>query len=429
MRSKKLFSASNPTFVIFITLLLASAVVPTQAHARKFKVLHTFKGSDGEGPAGQLVRDKAGNLYGTTVVGGSSRCTGGGCGTAFKMDKTGKLVWLHKFQGANGDEPFGLLRDVAGNFYGTTVYGGKINHFCSLGCGVAFELDKSGKETVLHKFNGDPDGYYPTGPLVRDKAGNLYGATQLGGKSGLGTVFKLSPTGKETILYDFGGGSDGGAPSAGVILDAEGNTYGTTFIGGDLNCNPGQGCGVVFKVDTGGNETVLHTFEGPDGSSPTSPLLMDSDENLYGTTQDGGNLDCQGGLGCGVAFQLSPQSNGTWAETVLYAFCSASNCIDGKFPSVGALIRDAAGNLYGTIIEGGANTSCSGGNGCGVVFRLNANGSETVLHNFAGKTDGNYPLSGVTRDQTGNLYGTAASGGDTACNSPLGCGTVFKLSP
>ncbi len=174
---------------------------------------------------------------------------------------------------------------------------------------------------------------------------------------------------------------------------------------------------------------MLHTFGGADGANPWSPLLLDSSGNLYGTTQGGGNLNCQGGLGCGLAFELSPNSNGTWTETVLYTFCSASNCTDGKFPSAGALVRDAAGNLYGTTIEGGANMSCSAGNGCGVVFKLDVNGNETVLHNFAGNKDGNYPLTGVTIDRTGNLYGTAASGGDTACNPPLGCGTVFELSP
>jgi uncharacterized repeat protein (TIGR03803 family) len=267
------------------------------------------------------------------------------------------------------------------------------------------------------------------GPLVKDKVGNLYGATQLGGKRGLGTVFKLSPAGKETILHNFSGGSGGGALGAGVILDSTGNIYGTTFIGGDLNCNPGQGCGVVFKVDISGHETVLHTFEGSDGASPWSPLIPDSAGNLYGTTQAGGDLGlCSVGLGCGVVFELSPNSDGTWSETVLYKFCSASNCTDGKFPSAGTLIQDAAGNLYGTTIEGGANTGCSGGNGCGVVFELNASGKETVLHNFTGGTDGNYPLTGVTMDKAGNLYGTATSGGNTKCNPPTGCGTVFKLS-
>lgn len=410
-------------------LLLASVVVPARAQAQTFKVLHTFHGIDGAGPASRLVIDKAGNLYGTTIAGGSSQCTGGGCGTAFKMDKTGKLVWLHKFQGANGDEPFpGLLRDALGNLYGTTIYGGTANHYCSLGCGVVFKLDGTGKETVLHRFTADPDGYYPVGPLVKDKAGNVYGATQLGGKGGLGTVFRLSPAGKETILYNFSGGSDGSAPGAGVVLDSGGNIYGTTFIGGYLNCNPGQGCGVVFKVDTSGHETVLHTFEASDGANPAPVLLFDSAGNLYGTTGFGGNFACQGGLGCGVVFELAPQSNGTWAETVLYTFCSLSNCTDGRRPAEGPLIRDSAGSLYGTTELGGGGSGCAG-DGCGVVFKLDNGGNERVLHSFTGGNDGSRPITGLTMDSARNLYGTAPAGGNTRCNPQTGCGTVFKLTP
>jgi uncharacterized repeat protein (TIGR03803 family) len=419
MRSTKLCPAAKPLFAIFITFLLASAIVPTQAQARKFKVLHTFKGSDGDGPASQLVRDKAGNLYGTTVVGGSGKCSNGGCGTAFKMDKTGKLIWLHSFQGANGDEPFpGLLRDAAGNLYGTTVYGGDLNHFCSLGCGVVFRLNKSGKETVLHKFRGDPDGYYPVGPLVKDKAGNFYGATQLGGKGGLGTVFKLSPAGKETMLYHFGGGSEGGAPGAGVILDSGDNIYGTTLIGGS-GCS--QGCGVVFKVDGSGHETVLHTFGASDGANPASALLMGSAGNLYGTTDNGGNLGCEGGQGCGTVFELSPGLGGSWTETVLYSFCSASNCTDGRVPFPGPLVRDTAGSLYGMTQLGG--TYPCAGSGCGVVFKLDTAGKETVLHNFSGGKDGNNPLAGLTMDAAGVLYGSASAGG------AHGNGTVFEIMP
>jgi uncharacterized repeat protein (TIGR03803 family) len=426
MRPKKLCSAAKSIFAVLITFLLASTIVPTQAQARKFRVLHTFKGSDGAGPASQLVKDKAGNLYGTTVVGGSGKCSNGGCGTAFKMDKTGKLIWLHSFQGANGDEPFpGLLRDAAGNLYGTTIFGGKTSRSCgSIGCGIVFKLDKNGRETVLHKFNGI-DGSSPVGPLVGDDSGNLYGVTQYGSDGG--TVFKVDRAGRETDLYSFGCGSDGCDPAAGVIRDAAGNLYGTTFIGGDLNCNPGQGCGVVLEVDTSGHETVLHTFEASDGANPASVLLFDSAGNLYGTTDTGGNLACQGGLGCGVVFELSPQPNGTWAETVLYTFCSLSNCTDGRRPAEGPLIRDSAGSLYGTT-ETGGGTGC-GGDGCGVVFRLDNSGNETVLHRFTGGTDGAFPITGLTMDSARNLYGTAPAGGDTTCNPPTGCGTVFKLAP
>ena len=170
MRSKKPLSAGKPTFVIFMTLLLASAIIPTEAQAQKFKVLHTFHGINGAFPITQLTRDAAGNLYGTTSEGGAGVCTFGNskvsCGTAFKLDKAGKQVWLHSFHYGGGESPMaGLLRDADGNLYGTTVYGGESGSSCgavNIGCGVVFKLDKTGKETVLHRFSGGTsDGQWP----------------------------------------------------------------------------------------------------------------------------------------------------------------------------------------------------------------------------------------------------------------------------
>src|ERR1700678_1917467 len=157
MRSKKPCSAAKSIFVIFVTLLLASIVVPAQTQATKFKVLHTFHGKDGNGPAGVLGRDSAGNLYGTTEAGGTGKCGDYGCGTAFKLNKDGKQIWLHSFDVADGEEPSaGLLRDSAGNLFGTTDYGGKMN--CVSGCGTVFELDSSGMESVRYRFKAPPDG-------------------------------------------------------------------------------------------------------------------------------------------------------------------------------------------------------------------------------------------------------------------------------
>jgi uncharacterized repeat protein (TIGR03803 family) len=340
------------------------------------------------------------------------------------MDKNGKILWLHSFDGSDGETPFpGLLRDTSGNLYGTTIYGGKNIQACGGGgCGVVFKLDENGKQTVLHKFDGVHQ-WSPVGPLVEDGRGILYGATQFGSNGG--TVFSLNEAGKENTLYSFGCGSDGCGPNAGVILDKAGNIYGTTFIGGDLSCNPGQGCGVVFKLSRSPNgtwtETVLYTFGGSDGENPDTPLFLDTAGNLYGTTAYGGNLSCGGGAGCGVAFELSPNSDGAWSETVLHTFCSESNCTDGNRPSSGSLVRDASGNLYGTTTSGG-NTGC-GGNGCGVVFKLDANGTETVLYTFTGGNDGYQPQVGVTRDTKGNLYGTALFGGAHSD------GTTFEISP
>jgi uncharacterized repeat protein (TIGR03803 family) len=380
MRSKNAFSAGKPILVIFMAHLLASAIIPTQAQAQKFKVLHTFHGGNGAGPIGQLVRDPAGNLYGTTAGGGTGRCNGG-CGTAFKLDKTGKLVWLHSFNGGDGNSPFaGLLRETDGSVYGTTVNGGRKNKTCPLGCGVVFKLDKAGRETVLYKFSGNPDGYYPIGPLVKDTAGNFYGATQLGGTSGLGTVFRVDKKGKETVRYSFTGASDGCAPAGGVIFDAAGNLYGVAFQGGVGFCNSGYG--VVYKLDTAGKQTVLHSFDVSDGAYPSSVLLLDSAGNFYGTTQAGGNsIECGGG--CGTVFELSPSLDGGWKETLLYSFCSLSNCTDGELPGPGPLVRDASGNLYGATLIGGVYRRCKG-DSCGVVFKLDTQEKETVLHNFTG---------------------------------------------
>jgi len=206
MRSEKPFFAAKTIFAIFVMFLLVS-VAATQAHARKFKVLHTFHGANGAGPLGVLVRDAAGNLYGTTGGGGLGKCYSGyTCGTAFKLDKTGKQVWLHSFNGANGMEPAaGMLRDAAGDLYGTTELGGDTTCY-SLGCGTVFRLSNAGAETVLYKFKGTPDGFFPTALLVEDAAGTLYGTTPLGGSSGgYGTVFELNKARKETILHSFAG--------------------------------------------------------------------------------------------------------------------------------------------------------------------------------------------------------------------------------
>jgi uncharacterized repeat protein (TIGR03803 family) len=430
MRSKKTCSGAKSIFAIFVTFLLMSAVVPSQAQAQKFKVLHTFHGWNGAEPVGGLVRDAAGNIYGTTGVGGSGNCSGGtGCGTAFKLNNSGQQIWLHKFNGWDGAIPGGsLLRGASGILLGATGEGGDLSCDPPYGCGVVFKLDETGqKETVLHKFTGPPDGDSPYPPLSRDQSGNLYGVTVAGGADLLGTVFKIDTAGRETTLYSFagppGGGGDGAWPGPGVIRDAAGNLYGTTFAGGVY------GAGAVYEFSSGGEETLLYSFSGgSDGAQPSSTLLLDSQGNLYGTTQNGGNVQC-GGTGCGVVFELSPQSGGGWTEIVLYAFCSLTGCVDGLRPRDGPLIMDAAGNLYGTTIFGGAHRNCNG-DGCGVVFKLGSAGKETVLHSFTGGTDGAIPVAGVILDSRNNLYGTTQEGGDLNCHPKYGgCGVVFKIAP
>jgi uncharacterized repeat protein (TIGR03803 family) len=426
MRSKEPFSAGKPPFVIFIALLLASAIFPIRAQAQTFKVLHTFRGApnDGAAPWGALVRDGAGNFYGTTTSGGSGRgfCTNyGGCGTAFKFNKSGKKIWLHSFTFPKGWSPeSGLLRDASGTLYGTT-YGGGDTSCDSIGCGTVFRLSATGKETVLYKFKGNPDGMFPTEqPLVKDPSGTFYGTTGLGGEYGLGSVFKTDKAGNETTLYSFTGYSDGCYPD-GVTLDKSGNLYGVAFNGGTAFGNSGYG--VAFELDASGKFSVLHTFEsGGDGANPQSELVFDATGNLYGTTQNGGSGEC-GGTGCGAVFELSPQSGGGWSESVLYAFCSLSGCADGQKPLFGPLAMDAAGNIYGTTYFGGKADD-------GVVFKLDASRHETVLHSFAGGTDGGFPITGLIRDNAGNLYGAAVGGGDLNCQPKYGgCGTLFKIAP
>ena len=335
---------------------------------------------------------------------------------------------LHQFHGKDGAVPLAsLFRDAAGNLYGTNQQAGDDN--CSLpikavGCGVVFELDTTGKGTVLHTFTGGADGSGSNAGLIGDAAGNLYGTTEQGGDSsctafGCGVVFKLNPDTRElTALYAFTDGADGAFPVAGLIRDAAGNLYGTTYGGGDLdNCTFVPGCGVVFKLETTGKETVLHTFTGKaDGEGPFAGVIRDTAGNLYGTTAYGGDLKCNPPTGCGVVFKLDT----TGKETVLHTFAGKA---DGGSPIAG-VIRDTAGNLYGTTQDGG-DLKCSPPSGCGVVFKLDTTGKEMVLHTFTGGKDGSFPDAGVIRDAAGNLYGTAAEGGDPSC----GCGVVFKLTP
>jgi uncharacterized repeat protein (TIGR03803 family) len=341
---------------------------------------------------------------------------------------------LHTFGGlteADGADPSaGLIADSAGNFYGTTQDGGILQDGDPFGDGIVYELMADGTEKVLHLFTGAPDGAHPFGGLIRDAAGNLYGTTAFGGGPnhcngyvGCGVIFQLSPQGTETILYAFSGQGDGGVPVASLIRDAAGNLYGTTTQGGKTGRSCLQaGCGVVFKLNPAGQLTVLHTFTGPpDGSTPRATLALDRAGNLYGTTEVGGT-GCPN-YGCGTVFKLDPNGH----ETVLYSFTGAT---DGASPQAG-VVPDPAGNLYGTTTNGGANLTCALGNttGCGVVFKLDPAGNQTVLYTFPGGAAGAIPFAGLVRDPKGNLYGTAAAAGSFSGFYENGCGVVFKLSP
>jgi uncharacterized repeat protein (TIGR03803 family) len=387
--------------VMSIVVLSGQELKHVPPAAPSFMVLDSFTAADGAQPLAGLIRDAAGNLYGTTAGGGAH-----GLGVVFKLGPSGTETVLHSFAGfpTDGGGPnAGLTRDAAGNLYGTTTFGGEDR------LGVVFKLSPSGTYTILYRFTGGADGANPYAGLVRDAVGNLYGTTFYGGASNAGVVFKLSPTGTETVLYSFTGGADGAYPYAGLIRDAAGNLYGTTAGGGAFRT-----WGVVFKLGPSGTETVLHSFAGPtDGGGPTAGLTRDAAGNLYGTTTNGG----EGGLG--VVFKL--RSCGTY--TVLHTFTGDG---DGDGPFAG-LVRDAAGNLYGTTFRGGPSDN-------GVVFKVSPTGTGynfSVVYTFTGGADGGLPYAGLVQDAAGNLYGTTASGGATsgACGHFGGCGVVFKLTP
>ena len=427
-------------------------------------VLHTFtNGSDGSLPFSGLTIDAKGNLYGTTDTGGTGEFADG---TVFKLTpKAGggfTFQTIHTFSQAAGDggNPAGsVVLDAAGNIYGTTSHG-QIG-----GCGIVYELSptKSGgwKETILHKFRGNEDGCNSSGFVIFDGAGNLFGATASGGGGvnnifcdhGCGTVFELTrmANGKftEKVIHKFTGeNADGRNPLGGLVFDKSGNLWGTTQVGGESKSAACGGvarlCGTVFELTPNTNgtwtESTLFSFTGnTTGTNPVTNLVIDQEGNLYGTTVNGGpSLE-------GLVFKLTPQGDGKVKESIVHDFGSGACCTDGIHPFNGLTI-DAAGNLYGAVQSGGgASNACTGGFvdvGCGVVYKLTPNAGktnweETILYAFFGSSDGASPLDDhVAVDANGNVFGSAAAGGDfdinqTHCvgNLPGGCGVVFEVQP
>jgi uncharacterized repeat protein (TIGR03803 family) len=376
------------------------------------KVLHNFGNvPDGATPDSSLIFDAAGNLYGTTAGGG-----GHGYGTVFELTPVAGRGWsekiLHNFNhdGVDGESPAaGLVMDSVGNLYGTTFDGG------AFGYGTAFEIKlQAGNwtEEILHSFNNNgSDGYWPYARLILDASGNLYGTTYGGGPNGGGTAFELVPAARgpwqEMVLHAFSTtGGDGFYPEAELIFDSAGNLYGTTYEGGSSAYG-----GTVFELspdhDGQWTETVLRNCNSADGWGPRSGVILDSAGNLYGSTQYLGTA-----ASGGTVFELTPAPDGTWTNRVLQNFTSSS---DGTYPF--GPVLDAVGNLYGAANHGGTY-------GAGVVFKLSSNkrGTEKILLNFDGK--GGYgPSAGVILDRQGNLYGTASAGG------AYGSGVVFEITP
>jgi uncharacterized repeat protein (TIGR03803 family) len=379
---------------------------------------------------GGVIFDAAGNLYGTTAYGGNTECAGNGCGTVFQLIPGSNGTWthtvLHTFNGTSGAHPSGLILDKAGNLYGTTQKGGA-HHV-----GTVYQLlrgeNGTWSEKVLYSFNGK-DGSEPNPGLIFDSAGNLYGTTLAGGGEKGGVLFQLVPGAKgtwtEKVLHSNYPGARGPGPygTGGLTFDTSGSLYGTTVGGGVTE-------GEVFRLKPGASgkwiETVLYDFSssnGAGGANPPGGLIFDAAGNLYGSTWGGGANGGCGGSGCGVVFQLTPDGNGKWTETVLHDF--EGN--DGQQPNA-RLVFDTAGNLYGTTAVGGMGSFGPGG----TVFELTPSAgdswNETVLYNFcsiSGCADGSYSLAGVVLDVEGNLYGTTDSGGANQGNQ---YGTVFEVT-
>ena len=386
-----------------ITLALTFTVVG--AHAQTFRVLHEFNGAVGDGANSHaaLVRDTAGNLFGTTFDGGI------GEGTVFKIDgATGVESVLFTFTpSVSGGFPASpLVQDTAGNLFGIADLGPG-------GAGVVFKISQTGAETLLEAFQGGlgRNARVPSGGILRDRVGNVFGTTLAGGNGtcflGCGSVYRLDSAGALHIRHFFSGGADGSQPFGPLVKDAAGNLFGVAQQGGNLSCSefPQVGCGTVFKVAPNGVFTVLHTFAGgTDGALPQAGLLIDKSGNLFGSTAVGGTNEN------GLVFTIA--ADGTYK--VLHQFTGK----DGSIPN-GGLVADATGNLFGT-------TQLGGDDSLGTVFELTTASQVTILHSFTGLDDGATPMGGVIRDSAGNLFGTASK---NFLIQPVQGGCVFEITP
>jgi uncharacterized repeat protein (TIGR03803 family) len=395
---------ATPVFVIALSLVTATATTTD--------VIFSFEEEEGEYADTDLETDNAGNIYGTTVLGGEF-----GGGTVFQLSPTPK-GWEHTVLysftgGVDGGEPYkGVTIDRRGNLYGTAVTGGSGG--CEGGCGVVYKLTKmrgTWNHTVIHAFTGGDDGSGPGARVTVDRSGNVYGMTPTGGTYGVGTIYKIHPhagTWDFQVIHTFTGGADGATGSAGRMLLLQGRLYGAATVGGLY------GSGVVFELTPAAvgewDLRVLYSFHGqPDGSFPYGALLRVSSGKIYGTTYYGGEN------GIGSVYELSPQPVGEWDGRVIYSFQTGS---DGNSP-ISNLVHDVLGNLYGTTSEGGLGT--------GTIFKLTPIGggqwTESVVHPFEGPPDGGFSYNGMVVDRFGNFYGATVHGGD----ADDGC--VYKFTP
>jgi uncharacterized repeat protein (TIGR03803 family) len=392
---------------------------------QSFEVLHTFQGAasnDGAESLG-LALDPSGNIFGTASSGGLF-----GEGTIYALGRNGQYVTLHNFAGGATDGSFpngGIVIDK-GNLIGTTIAGG--TGPCGGGCGTVFRFSRAGEFSLLYTFLNGSDGAIPSGSLAVDANGNLYGETQVGGNTsnkcfslgGCGTIFRIDArTRKLTTIHRFIW-TDGTLPFAGLVFDSKGNLYGIAEEGGANLCKsgiaPAPGCGTLFKLDTTGKFSVLHVFKKTDGAFPIF-LSIDQNDNLYGTTLDGGDS------GLGEVFKFDNQGN----FSVIHSFSGS----DGEFP--GGVIT-SNGKVFGSVGAGGDLSLCAGTpQGCGVIFEMDPEGGNfQLLHTFQDSSDGAYPYIFLAVDEVGRLYGTTTAGGTIGDNQVcggVGCGTLYVLTP
>jgi uncharacterized repeat protein (TIGR03803 family) len=388
-------SLSKKASIIFV-FCIATTVA---SHAQTFTTLVNFNGTNGADPVPQpMAQGLDRNLYGTTEQGGANHS-----GTAFKMAPTGGLTTLHSFCAAtdcnDGSTPTTIILGLDGDFYGTATGGG------SLGMGTVYRLTPSGRVTTLHTFDG-PDGF-GGGYLLQTNHGGFEGTTTFGGTAtqcfgaGCGTIFRMTSSGALTTLYDFCSQpncADGEVLFGPVIEDTHGNFWGVTFAGGI-----GNG-GTIFEIPSGGELTTIYSFcvqSYPFCANYPLWLVIGRDGNFYGST-------AMGALSQGTVFKMTPEG----VVTTLYSFCAQSGCTDGSDPGAG-LFLGSDGNLYGTTIYGGTSNK-------GTAFEITTAGVLTTLHSFDG-TDGNYPIGGLFQATNGIFYGTTSVGGSG------GAGTVYSL--
>jgi uncharacterized repeat protein (TIGR03803 family) len=392
---------SQLSIVVTLMLVIAAGVVQAQT----FSVLYDFGSNSGDPsrPAysGIIAQGRDGNLYSTAPAGGTC------CGALFQITPAGNLKVIHNFTGSSNDGAFpqgGLTLGTDGNLYGTTYEGGSVT------AGAVFKVTPGGTATTLHSFTGGSDGAYPYAPPVEGNDGNFYGTTTAGGNttvcgSGCGTIYKITPAGVLTTLYEFDI-THGYEPYGPLVLGTDGNFYGTTPAGTTANA------GVVFKITPAGKFTLLFSFDSTHGETPFAGLVQGADGNFYGTTIYGGSV------GGGVVFKITPSGK----LTVLH---NINGTTDGARP-YGGLVLASDGNFYGANSNGGTvNSNCS--NGCGTVFKITPKGAYSVLYKFD-YTTGATPYITPFQHTSGLVYGDSQVGGSGNVNpcSTGNCGVFYS---